>query len=137
MTLGSEGIGGRGGDGSRGGATAGERAFIEGLRRRLPGPPAGELWIGDDAAVLADGLLVATDLLVEGVHFDLAWCSGEDVGWKALAVNCSDLAAMGGIPRAGVVALAVGPVPGMAEEVMEGMAQGAEAFGCPVVGGDT
>lgn len=93
--------------------------------------------MGDDAAVLADGLLMATDLLAQGVHFDLAWCSGEDVGWKALAVNCSDVAAMGGVPTAAVVALAVPGVPGLAESVMEGLAEAAVAFGCPLVGGDT
>ncbi len=43
-------------------------------------------------------VLVSTDALVEGIHFDFRYCSPEDLGWKALAVNLSDIAAMGGIP---------------------------------------
>jgi len=73
--------------------SAGETAFLERLRARLPPAPEGQEWIGDDAAVLEGGLLLATDALVEGVHFDLRWCAAADVGWKALAVNLSDLAA--------------------------------------------
>lgn len=115
-----------------------ELAFIERLRRAGPHAPPGECWIGDDAAVLDGGLLFATDTLVEGVHFDLAWCSGADVGWKALVVNLSDLAAMGGTPRAAVVAL-VAPRgrTGLADEVAAGVREAAAVFDCPIVGGDT
>jgi thiamine-monophosphate kinase len=117
---------------------AGEAAFLERLRARLPRPPEGQEWIGDDAAVLEDGLLFATDALVEAVHFDLRWCTAADVGWKALVVNLSDLAAMGGTPRAAVVALVVPPARGgLAEGVIEGVAGAAATFGCPLVGGDT
>ena len=59
--------------------------------------------VGDDTAVLDGGLLFATDVLTEGVHFDLRWSTPADVGWKALAVNLSDVAAMGGTPRAAVL----------------------------------
>src|SRR5207245_10724290 len=61
-----------------------------------------------------------------------------DVGWKALAVNCSDLAAMGGTPRAAVAA-AVVPVEraGLADAAAAGLAEAAVEFGCPLVGGDT
>lgn len=115
-----------------------ELAFIERLRSAGPHAPPGECWIGDDAAVLDGGLLFATDALVEGVHFDLAWCSGADVGWKALAVNLSDLAAMGGTPRAVVVALVVPRGrPSLADEVATGLREAAASFGCPIVGGDT
>jgi len=97
-------------------SASGERAFIERLRRLLPAAPTGQQWIGDDAAVLDDGLLLKTDVMVEGIHFDLSWCDPEDVGWKALAVNLSDIAAMAGAPVAAVVALVVPPDrPGMAE----------------------
>ncbi len=116
----------------------GEWAFLQRLRDRLPRAPEGQEWIGDDAAVLEAGLLLATDALVEDVHFDLAWCDATDVGWKALAVNLSDIAAMGGTPRAAVTALVVPPGrPGLADGIIDGVAAAANAFGCPLVGGDT
>lgn len=119
-------------------STGGERAFVERLRKMLPAAPAGQYWIGDDAAVLDDGLLLKTDVMVEGIHFDLSWCDPEDVGWKALAVNLSDIAAMGGAPTAAVVALVVSPDrPGMADRTMTGLANAAERLGCSIVGGDT
>lgn len=115
-----------------------ELAFIKRLRGKERDVPPGEHWIGDDAAVLDGGLLFATDVLVEGVHFDLEWCSGGDVGWKALAVNLSDLAAMGGTPRAAVVAMVVPRGrPALADEVAAGLGEAATNFGCPIVGGDT
>ncbi len=79
---------------------SGEFEFIERLRGRLPEAPEDQVWIGDDAAVLEHGQLFATDVLVEDVHFDLDWCEPGDVGWKALAVNVSDITAMGGQPTA-------------------------------------
>ena len=116
----------------------GEMAFIERLRALLPTGPEGQQWIGDDAAVLEDGLLLTTDILVEGVHFDLDWCSPEDVGWKALAVNLSDIAAMAGAASAAVVSLVVDTDrPGLADRVMAGLAAASRQLGCPVVGGDT
>lgn len=124
---------------SRGGlsSTDGECAFVARLRNALPAAPAGQHWIGDDAAVLDDGLLLKTDILVEGVHFDLRLCDPEDVGWKALAVNLSG-AAMGGAPTAAVVALVVPPDrPGMADRTMTGLVSAAERLDGPIVGGDT
>jgi thiamine-monophosphate kinase len=116
----------------------GELAFIQRLGERLPGPPPGQTWIGDDCAVLADGRLIATDLLVEGVHFRSAWASPRDVGFKALAVNLSDLAAMGGTPESAVAAVALPEGrAGLADELVDGLAGCAERFGCPLVGGDT
>src|SRR5512135_352180 len=65
--------------------------------------------IGDDAAALehpASHLLLATtDLLIEGVHFDLSWTDYYSLGWKSAAVNLSDIAAMGGVPRYCLTAL--------------------------------
>lgn len=116
----------------------GEFAFIERLRERLPEPPPSQTWIGDDSAVLAGGRLIATDLLVEGVHFRSDWASPADVGFKALAVNLSDIAAMGGSPESAVVAAAL-PLdrPGLADDLLAGLIEGAEQFACPLVGGDT
>ena len=96
------------------------------------------MWAGDDAAVLAGGLLFATDVLAEGVHFDLRWSGLADAGWKALAVNCSDIAAMGGTPAAAVAAVVVpADRPGAADAVTAGLMEAAAAFRCPLVGGDT
>ena len=104
----------------------------------MPAPPTGQVWLGDDTAVLAGGLLFATDAMAEGVHFDLAFSTLFDAGWKALAVNCSDLAAMGGTPRAAVAAVVVpGGRPGVADGLAAGVLAAADAFGCPLVGGDT
>jgi len=98
--------------------------------------------IGDDAAVLeppAAGMLelLTTDTLVAGTHFTPAQ-PPRAVGGKAMAVNISDVAAMGGVPRHAVVSLAVPaktPIRYL-RELMAGMQRAAEAFGIAVVGGD-
>jgi len=116
---------------------SGEFAFLERLAARLPGPPAGEVWIGDDAAVLDGGRLLATDLLVDGVHVRTEWASPADIGWKALVVNLSDVAAMGGEPEAAVAAVALPPGGGaVGDGLVDGLAEAAETYGCPLVGGD-
>jgi thiamine-monophosphate kinase len=91
---------------------SGERELIDYIRSRLPAAPAWlRVSIGDDAAILEPprGALdvLTTDSLVEGVHFDFSFCTPEDVGAKAVAVNLSDLAAMGAEPRAALVSLSV------------------------------
>lgn len=55
-------------------------------------------FIGDDCAVVADGVLLTTDTLVEGTHFLLPQIALRDLGWKSIAVNLSDVAAMAGRP---------------------------------------
>ena len=79
----------------------GEFGLIERVRRAAPTSRDVRLGIGDDAAWVrakTESLLVTTDLLLEGIHFDLTWTSLLDLGYKTLAVNLSDIAAMGGIP---------------------------------------
>lgn len=91
-------------------AEAGERGIIEHIRRRLPAAPD-DLIVGpgDDAAVVRPDRgalqILTTDALVEGVHFDLRFSSPADIGHKALAVNLSDVAAMGGVPRFALLSL--------------------------------
>ncbi len=68
------------------------------------------LGIGDDAAAWQSGnhiQLATTDTLVQSVHFDLGVITWEELGWKALAVNLSDIAAMGGIPKYALLSLAL------------------------------
>lgn len=97
---------------------------------------------GDDAAVLdLDGRLVcvAVDVVVEGVHFRREVSTPSDVGWKAVAVNCSDLAAMGAEPTAAVVGLCR-PVAVPAAEIealYTGMQEACLRWGLRLVGGDT
>ncbi len=108
------------------------------LATRVPGPPPGEVWIGDDAAVLAPPrgrLLFATDLSVAGVHADLELITAPDLGWRALVAAVSDIAAMGGEPLAAVVGVA-GPPDSDLDGLYEGVAAAAAEFRCPVVGGD-
>jgi thiamine-monophosphate kinase len=91
--------------------------------------------IQNDAARFAPDLVVTQDALVEGVHFRLDWTGWRDLGYKAAAVNISDLAASGAEPEALIVSLGL---PGESEvndviELYEGIAQA----GVPVLGGDT
>jgi thiamine-monophosphate kinase len=99
---------------------------------------------GDDCARLqpAPGqrLLATTDAVVDGVHFDLTRCTAQDAGWKAVAVNLSDLAAAGARPRWLLCALGVPPAAGdllaTARGLGEGMAALCGRHGCALVGGN-
>jgi len=99
--------------------------------------------IGDDCAILgvAPGrdLLVTTDMLMDGRHFRLKKDGPEAVGYKAMGVNLSDIAAMAGVPRAVVVAVALprGEAVAVAQGVYNGMRLLAEPFQVDLVGGDT
>ena len=95
-------------------ADAGERALIERIRSRVPPADSSLLiGIGDDAAVTAPdrGALqvLTTDALVEGVHFDRRFSTPADIGHKALAVNVSDVASMGGASRFALLSLMLPP----------------------------
>jgi thiamine-monophosphate kinase len=98
--------------GSRTVADAGERGIIAAIRARVPAAPAWlAVGIGDDAAVAQPerGALeiLTTDASIEGVHFNRRFSAPRDIGWKALAVNLSDVAAMGGAPRLALLSLAL------------------------------
>jgi thiamine-monophosphate kinase len=99
--------------------------------------------IGDDAAVWMPtprrAAIQTTDLLIEDVHFSLQWCTWYDVGWKAMAVNISDIAAMGGQPRAAFVSAGLRASMGRSAvlELYRGLADCAEEYGVGVWGGDT
>ena len=99
--------------------------------------------LGDDCAVLDLGgpgrVCVSTDMLMEGVHFRLETTSAWQLGWKSLAVNLSDLAAMGAVPTACLLAVAwpVEIKPVWIEAFRDGLAACAKRFDCVLVGGDT
>jgi thiamine-monophosphate kinase len=107
----------------------GELALLAELERR--GLISG---VEHDAAVV-DGLVVTQDALVEGVHFRLDWLSWHELGFRAAAVNVSDLAASGAAPRALVVTLAL-PSATTVDDVVA-LYEGLAEAGVPVVGGDT
>jgi len=115
-----------------------EFAVIEGIKHSMPPAPEGEVWIGDDAAVIQGSVgmeLFAADLVVAGVHADLSIVTLEDFGWKAIAVNVSDIAAMGGVPRYAVVSIA-GASGGEVEKIYRGIKEASDEYGVRVVGGD-
>jgi thiamine-monophosphate kinase len=98
--------------------------------------------IGDDAAVLNFGdrdVLVSTDMLVEGIHFDLTYMPLKHLGYKAAVVNFSDIYAMNGIPEQLTIALACSnrfPVEAL-EQLYEGIEMACKNYGVDLVGGDT
>ena len=91
--------------------------------------------IENDAAELASGLIVTQDALVEGVHFRLEWISWRDLGYRAAAVNLSDLAASGAAAEGLIVSLSL-PGETDAESVLE-LYEGIAETGVEVIGGDT
>jgi thiamine-monophosphate kinase len=126
----------------------GEHAFLDSLCERLRGraaltaPAAGVLvGPGDDAAVVGPGsapLAITTDALVEGVHFRTGWLAPEELGARAIAVNLSDLAAMGASPRWTLVAAIVPPDLSTAEldRILDACAAASEDAGAAMIGGN-
>lgn len=116
----------------------GEFAIIERLRGLLAGP-AGPGLLGDDAAVVPPGLgsmLLTADAVVAGVHADLGILTVADMGWKAMAANVSDIAAMGATPRYALVTV-VGPLGEVDTDLLfDGVLAAADAYGCTIAGGD-
>jgi thiamine-monophosphate kinase len=121
-----------------------EAWFIETVRRFSvrsgPPPVAG---IGDDAAIVAlprrTETLLTTDLLTEGVHFIARRTPGDLLGRKAMAVNLSDIAAMGGVPHSAVTSIGLprSTSPAYARAIARGLASSAREFNVAIVGGDT
>jgi thiamine-monophosphate kinase len=124
-------------------APATERRLIELIRRTARKAPGVRLGIGDDCAILEPEpgrmLLATTDLLIEDVHFRRRWATPEDIGWKSLAVNVSDVASMGGRPRWALIALACPEGIGLdeGEAFYAGVLALAREHDVIVVGGDT
>lgn len=115
------------------------RTFAQGFPKKGPALVCG---IGDDAAVLKIGgkrLLVTTDLLQEGVHFDPSYMSWADIGYKALQVNLSDIAAMGGRSAYYWLALSLPKNFSLAalQQLRAGLAQAARQAQVICAGGDT
>lgn len=99
--------------------------------------------VGDDAAIINYGpgrdTLVSTDLLVEGIHFDLTYVPLKHLGYKSIVVNLSDICAMNGTPRQVTVGIAVSSrfTVEHIEELYAGMRLACEVYGVDLVGGDT
>jgi thiamine-monophosphate kinase len=120
----------------------GEFGLIERIRRTSADGRGVRLGIGDDCAWVkhpSGSSLITADLLIEGVHFDLRWATLYDLGHKSLAVNLSDIAAMGGTPAYVILSLGI---PGnfdskQIDEFYRGFNLLAEHCGIALVGGDT
>jgi thiamine-monophosphate kinase len=120
-----------------------ERDLVRWLCDHLPAHPRMLVGPGDDAAIMrlsaGANLVATTDMLMDGVDFELGQHDAERVGRKALAVNLSDLAAMAAAPVAALVSLALPRQGGesLAKRLYEGILPLAAHFDCPIAGGDT
>jgi thiamine-monophosphate kinase len=121
----------------------GEFGLIEHLTKNFEAKqPTTVKSIGDDAAVLNFGdkkAVISTDLLIEGVHFDLSYMPLRHLGYKAVVVNLSDICAMNAKPTQITVSVAVSnrfPLEAM-EELFDGIALAAKFYNVDVIGGDT
>lgn len=124
-------------------AGLGEFGLIARIRQAVSDPAELRLGIGDDCAAVVpppgELLLTTTDLLIEGVHFRRDWTSARDLGRKSVAVNVSDIAAMGGTPRQ--IFLGVGlpadfPLAQI-QEFLDGVLEATAEYGAALAGGDT
>lgn len=121
----------------------GEFELISGIRKLFPQLPEGVTGIGDDCAVIPQmsgtDTLVSTDMLVEGVHFLREDIHPAQLGWKAAAVNFSDIAAMGGEPVGSFLSIAL--PKDISQDWIDGFLSGyrdiSQRYGFPLLGGDT
>ena len=121
----------------------GEFGLIDLLAKMIPDSQAEKpiIGIGDDAAAWrsdASIQLATVDTMIQGVHFSLETMTWKELGWKSLAINLSDIAAMGGVPRYALVALALPEDTEVedASQLYEGMIGLAEQFQTAIVGGN-
>ena len=123
--------------------TLGEFGLIDHLTRQFPLENASSLkGVGDDAAVIDNtGYLtvVSTDMLVEGIHFDLMYTPLKHLGYKSITVNLSDIYAMNAQPKQVTVSIALSNRFSLeaVEEIYEGMRLACKHYGVDLVGGDT
>ena len=125
-------------------STIGEFGLIDRISKSISHYQSGtKLGIGDDAAAIelpaGEQLLVSTDMLAEGIHFDLAFTPLHLLGYKAVAVNLSDIAAMNGIPRQIVISIALSNRFSIEaiDALYLGIGQACRAYNVDLVGGDT
>jgi thiamine-monophosphate kinase len=119
----------------------GESALIDRIVAGIGKQTGAIVAAGDDAAVVpfeSTELLLTIDELVEEVDFNFGYCSGADAGWKAIAVNASDIAAMCGRPLWSTVSLELPPHTDVSrvDQIVDGMSHAADRWGIGVVGGD-
>jgi len=121
-----------------------EDALIELIQNKIPKPKKhGILGIGDDCAVIpgrgSNSWVITTDLLTEGVHFDLKTTNAFDLGYKSLAVNISDVASMGATPRYSFLSIALPlKTPGSwIKRWTDGFREISKKYNVCVLGGDT
>ena len=124
-------------------AKLGEFGLIDRLTKDIkPNNESTKYGVGDDCAVLHypdSEVLVTTDMLMEGVHFDLTYIDLQHLGWKSAMVNISDIFAMNGTPRQMTVSLAISKrftVEDL-EQFYSGLRMACEKWGVDIVGGDT
>lgn len=125
-------------------STLGEFGLIDRITQALPTfHESTVLGVGDDCAIVQPtaGMqtVITTDMLMEGIHFDLVYTPLKHLGYKAVAVNLSDVYAMNATPRQLTISLAIGRNFSieMVEELYAGMRYAAERYGVDIVGGDT
>lgn len=124
-------------------ADLGEFGFIERIRQQAGSAPFLRLGIGDDCSIQSvendEELLTSTDLLIEGVHFNLDWSDFEQLGRKSIAVNVSDIAAMGGLPKSLYLGVAVPATVSVEdlERFVDGVLSETDRYGAVLAGGDT
>ncbi|TWU41999.1 thiamine-phosphate kinase [Novipirellula artificiosorum] len=118
-----------------------EQSFLAYLRGRCRSLPQVAVGIGDDAAVItpdSGALIACTDQIIDGVDFVSAEHALADAGYKAMAINLSDIAAMGAVARSALVTLALPKQKAtqIAGQVYEGILEAAEEFQVAIAGGD-
>ncbi len=121
----------------------GEFGFIRRIRKKFPLPNNVPIGIGDDTAAIFSSrntyTLLTTDILLESVHFDLSFSSFYQIGYKAVSVNVSDVAAMGGVPRYFLISLGLNKRVDVSDLdwLYRGIKKGARESEIELIGGNT